>query len=107
MTSLLEQLPKIVADGKREAERIMERLDSNYRVGLQTHELVNPSRDTNAADTFTHFDNTARRALGFVRSSRNLATMLRSSCRYSKNASPRLMVSARSDMFSFFIGAPV
>lgn len=40
MTSLLEQLPKIVADGKREAERIMERLDSNYRVGLQTRELV-------------------------------------------------------------------
>lgn len=29
MTSLLEQLPKIVADGKRQAERIMERLDSN------------------------------------------------------------------------------
>lgn len=50
MTSLLEQLPKIVADGKREAERIMERLDSNYRVGLQTRELVVPSRDTNAAD---------------------------------------------------------
>ena len=50
MTSLLEQLPKIVADGKREAERIMERLDSNYRVGLQTRELVIPSRDTNAAD---------------------------------------------------------
>jgi adenine-specific DNA-methyltransferase len=50
MSSLLEQLPKIVADGKREAERIMERLDSNYRVGLQTRELVIPSRDTNAAD---------------------------------------------------------
>ena len=46
MTSLLEQLPKIVADGKREAERIMERLESNYRVGLQTRELVIPSRDT-------------------------------------------------------------
>lgn len=28
MTSLLEQLPKIVTDGKREAERIMERLDT-------------------------------------------------------------------------------
>jgi adenine-specific DNA-methyltransferase len=32
MTSLLEQLPKIVADGKREAERIMERLESNYKI---------------------------------------------------------------------------
>lgn len=50
MTSLLEQLPKIVADGKREAERIMERLESNYRVGLQTRELVIPSRDTNWQD---------------------------------------------------------
>lgn len=45
-TSLLEQLPKIVADGKREAERIMERLESSYRIGLQTRELVVPSRDT-------------------------------------------------------------
>lgn len=52
MTSLLEQLPKIVADGKREAERIMERLESNYRVGLQTRELVIPSRDTHWQDMF-------------------------------------------------------
>ncbi len=50
MTSLLEQLPKIVADGKREAERIMERLESNYRVGLQTRELVIPSKDSNWQD---------------------------------------------------------
>ncbi len=50
MTSVLEQLPKLVGEGKREAERIMERLDSNYRVGLQTREVVIPSRDTNAAD---------------------------------------------------------
>ena len=50
MTSLLEQLPKIVADGKREAERIMERMESNYRIGLQTRELVIPSRDTSSAD---------------------------------------------------------
>lgn len=48
--SLLEQLPSIVAEGKREAERIMERLESNYRIGLQTRELVIPSRDTNTAD---------------------------------------------------------
>ena len=30
MTSLPEQLPEIVADGKRDAGRIMERLESNY-----------------------------------------------------------------------------
>lgn len=48
--SLLEQLPQIVAEGKREAERIMERLESSYRIGLQTRELVMPSRDTNWQD---------------------------------------------------------
>ena len=52
MSSLLEQLPKIVADGKREAERIMERLESSYRIGLQTRELVIPSRDSNWQDMF-------------------------------------------------------
>lgn len=52
MLSLLEQLPKIVADGKREAERIMERLESSFRIGLQTRELVIPSRDTNWQDMF-------------------------------------------------------
>ena len=36
MASLLEQLPKIFADGKREAERIIERLEGNYKIGLQT-----------------------------------------------------------------------
>ena len=45
--SLLDQLPNIVAEGKREAERIMERLGSSYRLGLQTRELVIPSRDSN------------------------------------------------------------
>lgn len=59
MTSLLEQLPKIVADGKREAERIMERLESSYKIGLQTRELVVPSRDTNAADMLRMADRTS------------------------------------------------
>lgn len=50
MKSLLEQLPKIIADGKREAEQILERLESNYRIGLQTREIVVPSRDTASPD---------------------------------------------------------
>lgn len=50
MKSLLEQLPSIVAEGKREAERVMERAESNYRLGLQTRELVIPSRDSNWHD---------------------------------------------------------
>jgi len=50
MKSLLEQLPKIVADGKREAEQILERLEGSARIGLQTREMVVPSRDTNWRD---------------------------------------------------------
>jgi adenine-specific DNA-methyltransferase len=52
MKSLLEELPKIVADGKREAEQILERLEGNYRVGLQTRELVIPAKDTKIDDLF-------------------------------------------------------
>lgn len=50
MKSLLEQLPSIVADGKREAERVIERAESSTRVGLQTRELVIPSKDSNWRD---------------------------------------------------------
>lgn len=56
MASLLEQLPKIVADGKREAERIMERLESNYKIGLQTREMVIPSKDTDIKDLLMQAD---------------------------------------------------
>lgn len=54
--SLLEQLPNIVAEGKREAERIMERLESSYRLGLQTRELVIPSKDSNWQDMFSRVE---------------------------------------------------
>src|SRR4051812_45839830 len=50
MKSLLEQLPVIVAEGKREAERVMERAESNFRLGMQTRELVIPSKDSNWQD---------------------------------------------------------
>lgn len=60
MTSLLEQLPKIVAEGKREAERILERLESSYRIGLQTRELVIPSRDTSWQDMFVKADRSSQ-----------------------------------------------
>ncbi|AMY72148.1 DNA methylase N-4/N-6 domain-containing protein (plasmid) [Frigidibacter mobilis] len=52
MKSLLEQLPSIVAEGKREAERVMERAESNYRLGLQTRELVVPAKDSKWKDLF-------------------------------------------------------
>lgn len=44
MESLIEQLPKIVAEGKKEVGRIMERLESNNKITLQTNEYVLPVR---------------------------------------------------------------
>lgn len=45
-TSLIEELPKIVKEGRQEAQRILERLSSNTHIGLQTNELVLPAKDT-------------------------------------------------------------
>lgn len=43
--SLLEQLPGIVAAGKRQAAQMLEQLEGRNRVSLQTRELVIPSKD--------------------------------------------------------------
>ncbi|OBI08569.1 DNA methyltransferase [Mycobacterium sp. E2462] len=48
--SLLEQLPGIVAAGKRQAQQILEQLEGRNRVTLQTRELVIPSKDTATPD---------------------------------------------------------
>jgi len=50
--TLLEQLPGIVAAGKRQAAGILESLEGRNRVSLQTRELVIPSKDTKVADLF-------------------------------------------------------
>ena len=42
--SLIEQLPKIVVEGRKEVERILERLDSGNKITLQTNEYVLPVR---------------------------------------------------------------
>ena len=60
--SLLEQLPGIVAEGKREAERVMERAESNFRLGLQTRELVIPSKDSKNPDLWRAAKITAEEA---------------------------------------------
>lgn len=63
--SLIDRLPKIVAEGKKEVERIMERLESNNKITLQTNEYVLPVRkeenlfrskyqDINAQNWFNH-----------------------------------------------------
>lgn len=64
MKSLLEQLPSIVAEGKREAERVMERAESNYRLGLQTRELVVPSKDSNWRDLYKRSNRSSEVGMG-------------------------------------------
>ena len=48
--SLLEQLPEIVAQGRKEAEKILESIESRHRVSLQTREVVLPAKDAAATD---------------------------------------------------------
>ncbi|MBI4688155.1 MAG: site-specific DNA-methyltransferase [Nitrospirae bacterium] len=43
--SLIDQLSKIVAEGKKEVERILERLSGSNKLTLQTNEYVLPSKD--------------------------------------------------------------
>ena len=51
--TLLEQLPEIVANGRREAERILESIEGRHRVSLQTREWVLPAKDSAAHDWIT------------------------------------------------------
>lgn len=44
--SLIEELPRIATEGKREAQALIERLGSGTHIGLQTNELVLPRKDT-------------------------------------------------------------
>lgn len=43
--SLIEELPRIAAEGRRQAQALIERLGSGTRIGLQTNELVLPRKD--------------------------------------------------------------
>ena len=58
--SLLEALPDIVKEGRKQAERILESLESRHRVRLQTREWVLPSRDVAAADWIAQAQRDAR-----------------------------------------------
>lgn len=64
--SLLEQLPKIVAEGRQQAERILESLEGRHRVRLQTREWVLPSRDAAATDWIAQERRRAHLAVGDV-----------------------------------------
>ena len=43
--SLIEELPRIAAEGRREAQLVLDRLSGSVQIGLQTNELVLPSHD--------------------------------------------------------------
>lgn len=60
--SLLEQLPEIVAQGRKEAEKILEGLESRHRVSLQTREVVLPAKDSAALDWVTAHNRQAQQA---------------------------------------------
>ncbi|MCK9214824.1 MAG: hypothetical protein M0P52_10300 [Rhodoferax sp.] len=59
--SLLEQLPEIVANGRKEAERILEGIESRHRVSLQTREVVLPAKDSAVQDWVTAQKRTVQR----------------------------------------------
>ena len=59
--SLLEQLPEIVANGRKEAEKILESLENRHRVTLQTREVVLPAKDSAAQDWITAQSRAAQR----------------------------------------------
>ena len=50
--SLLDALPDIAKQGKKEVEKIMESLHSGSRIRLQTNEIVIPQKDTRAYSAF-------------------------------------------------------
>jgi adenine-specific DNA-methyltransferase len=50
--SLLEALPGIVAAGKRQANQILEQLETTQRVTLQTREYVVPAKDSSQTGLF-------------------------------------------------------
>lgn len=58
--SIIDLLPKVVAEGKREASRILDGISDDSRITLQTNELVVPSRDSNFQDLWKQLDEETR-----------------------------------------------
>jgi len=71
--SLIEELPRIASEGRQEAQRIIERLSSGTRIGLQTNELVLPCKDVSGfyRGQTPNIPNAMRKENGFVTQSLN------------------------------------
>lgn len=59
--SLIEQLPDIVKEGRKQAERILESIENRHRVSLQTREVVLPARDSKAQDWIAQLRRSSQR----------------------------------------------
>ena len=70
--SLLEQLPEIVANGRKQAEKILESIEGRHRVQLQTREIVLPAKDTAAHDWIVGQQRQAQRDTVFGQAQGNL-----------------------------------
>lgn len=57
--SIIELLPKVVSEGRREANRILEGLSDPTKLLLQTNEFVIPSKDSNYQELFSEMNKTA------------------------------------------------
>ena len=55
-TTLLEQLPGILIEARKRASQILEGLQGQHRVTLQTREMVIPNKDTSEADLLRQFE---------------------------------------------------
>jgi adenine-specific DNA-methyltransferase len=55
--SLIDKLPKIIEQGRKTAEQLLESIESRQKISLQTRELVFPSRDAAIKDIFSPSQN--------------------------------------------------
>lgn len=62
--SIIELLPKVVSEGRREAGRILESLSNSSRVSLQTNELVVPNHGDDYAALLSTFGQDAKMHAG-------------------------------------------
>lgn len=60
--SLIDKLPKIIEQGKKTAEQILESLETRQRITLQSRELVYPARDSNIRDIFHQTNSPSQQA---------------------------------------------
>jgi adenine-specific DNA-methyltransferase len=59
--SLIEHLPEVVREGRKQAEHILESIESRHKVHLQTREVVLPARDSKVQDWIAQQNRTSQR----------------------------------------------